>query len=57
MSRFLTDTKKGHPGLCGTLVGHSKDTHGTPVHLRRKAVGGPKYPPRDDKRQQDKDRP
>ena len=33
---------QSHPGLCGTLVGPGKDTHGTPVPLRREAVGGPK---------------
>ena len=27
---------------CGTLVGPGKDAHGTPVPLRKKAVGGPK---------------
>ena len=32
---------QSHPGLCGTIVGPGKDTHGTPVPLRRKAVGGP----------------
>ena len=31
----------------GTLVGPGKDTHGTPVPLRREAVGGPKQAPRD----------
>ena len=39
---------QGHPGLCGTLVGPGKDTHGTPVLLRRKAAGGPTEAPRDD---------
>ena len=29
------------PGLCGTLVGPSKDTHRAPVPPRREAVGGP----------------
>ena len=38
---------QSHPGLCGTLVGPSKDTHGTPVPLRREAVGGPRHAPRD----------
>ena len=42
---------QSHPGLCGTLVGAGKDTHGTPVPLRRKAVGGPTATPRDDPRQ------
>ena len=32
---------QSHPGLFGTLVGPGKDTHGTPVPLQRKAVGGP----------------
>ena len=32
---------QSHPGLCGTLVGPSKDTRGTPVPLQRKTVGGP----------------
>ena len=32
---------QSHPGICGTLVGPGKDTHDTPVPLRRKAVGGP----------------
>ena len=30
-----------HPGLCGTLVGPGKDTHGTPVLLRREGRGWP----------------
>ena len=38
---------QSHPGLCGTLVGPGKDTHGAPVPLRREAVGGPKHAPRD----------
>ena len=32
---------QSHFGLCGTLVGPGKDTPGTPVPLRRGAVGGP----------------
>ena len=42
---------QSHPGLCGTPVGPGKDTHGTPVPLRRKAVGGPTATSRDDPRQ------
>ena len=38
---------QSHPGLCGTLVGPNKDTHGAPVPLRREAVGGPRHAPRD----------
>ena len=34
---------QSHPGLCGTLVGPGKDTHSTPVPLRREAVGGPRH--------------
>ena len=30
---------QSRPGLCGTLVDLGKDTNGTPVFLRRKAVG------------------
>ena len=30
---------QSHPVLCGTLMGPTKDTHGTPVPLRREAVG------------------
>ena len=62
MSRLQpTQTRSGalpqsHPGLCGTLVGPDKDTHGTPVPLRRTAVGGPTQAPRDDHRQHDKDK-
>ena len=42
---------QSHPGLCGTQVGPGKDTHGTPVPQRRKAVSGPTQAPRDDPRQ------
>ena len=42
---------QSHPGLRGTPVGPGKDTHGTPVPLRRKAVGGPTATSRDDPRQ------
>ena len=38
---------QSHPGLCGTLVGPGKDTHGSPVPLRREAVGGPRHASRD----------
>ena len=38
---------QSHSGLCGTLVGPGKDTHGTPVPLRREAVGCPRFAPRD----------
>ena len=34
---------QSHPGLCGTLVGPGKDTHGT----RREAAGGPRHASRD----------
>ena len=40
--------QQSHPGLCGTLVGPGKDTHGTPVPPWRKAVGGPTQAPRHD---------
>ena len=45
MSRFQATQRRvgalpqSHLGLCGTLVGPGKDTHGTPVLLRRRAVG------------------
>ena len=42
-----------HLGLCGTLVGPCKDTHGTPVPLRREAMGGPRHASRDNKKRQD----
>ena len=41
---------QSHAGLCGTLVVPGKDTHGTPVPLRRKAVGGRTQAPRHDRR-------
>ena len=33
---------QSHLGLCGTLVGPGKDTHGTPVPLRKGSRGWPK---------------
>ena len=41
---------QSHLGLCGTLVDPGKDTHATPVPLRRKAVGGRTQAPRHDRR-------
>ena len=38
---------QSHHGLCGTLVDLGKDTHGTPVPLRREAVSGPQQASRD----------
>ena len=55
-SRRPNPNPKSHPGLCGTLVGLGKDTHGPPVPLRRKAVGGPTNASRDTTAQ-DQDRP